>query len=287
MDRVLFLSIEPGETKNLYRDPGSAVDLAEFFTRKLGWHVFFTHRIPASKWKVIFPRMLKVASKQFIFIFVGHGGQTPDLNGDEGDGMDETLCFAAEPGDDIATRSMVVDDWIFDQIAKTDGTVKLTLISGSCRSGSVFDLQNKGKRAPRNICSITAIEDHHCLRKSGSTNAKGNTIGQGNLFIDEICVELKKDRHCTPRQIVERINKTIRGLRTGGKQIVQLASTHPASVLDRPILEDPIGVPTRNPARSKKPVKHVALKKHAHVRMTATKHAKHAKKVHSNSDKCG
>ena len=37
----------------------------------------------------------------------GHGGQTKDLDGDEQDGLDETICAA-----DFKTAGMIVDEWV-------------------------------------------------------------------------------------------------------------------------------------------------------------------------------
>lgn len=49
----------------------------------------------------------------FLFLFVGrpgHGGSVEDINGDEADGMEETLCPV-----DYQTAGQITDDEIFDE----------------------------------------------------------------------------------------------------------------------------------------------------------------------------
>lgn len=68
-----------------------------------------------------------ISGDMFVFYFSGHGGQKPDINGDETDGQDETLCtFASEITDDeLAVR------WL-----KFAPGVRIVMLSDCCHSGT-------------------------------------------------------------------------------------------------------------------------------------------------------
>ena len=65
----------------------------------------------------------------FVFYYSGHGGQQPDLNGDEQDNKDETL---------VAYDREVIDDKIHEALAKFPAGARLVKISDSCNSGSNY-----------------------------------------------------------------------------------------------------------------------------------------------------
>lgn len=63
-----------------------------------------------------------------VFTNSSHGGQIVDLNGDEVDGADETICmFSGE----------IVDDELYAIWAKFEPGVRVLMISDSCHSGTV------------------------------------------------------------------------------------------------------------------------------------------------------
>ncbi|KAI9843307.1 MAG: Ca(2+)-dependent cysteine protease [Thelocarpon superellum] len=70
------------------------------------------------------------------FHYSGHGGQTPDLDGDEDDGYDEVIYPV-----DFRQAGHIVDDDMHDIMVKPllPG-VRLTAIFDSCHSGSALDL---------------------------------------------------------------------------------------------------------------------------------------------------
>uniref|UniRef100_A0A7N1A9K7 Metacaspase n=1 Tax=Kalanchoe fedtschenkoi TaxID=63787 RepID=A0A7N1A9K7_KALFE len=71
-----------------------------------------------------------------VFHFSGHGLQKKDLNGDEIDGLDETLCPM-----DFETEGVILDDEINDRIVRpVPHGVKLHAIIDACHSGTVLDL---------------------------------------------------------------------------------------------------------------------------------------------------
>lgn len=68
--------------------------------------------------------------------YSGHGGQTPDLDGDEEDGFDEVIYPV-----DHRTAGHIVDDEIHWTVVRPlRAGVRLTAIFDSCHSGSVMDL---------------------------------------------------------------------------------------------------------------------------------------------------
>jgi len=70
------------------------------------------------------------------FSFSGHGGQTKDLNGDEADGLDETILPL-----DYKTAGMIIDDDIHAILDKgVPAGAKLTAIMDCCHSGTGMDL---------------------------------------------------------------------------------------------------------------------------------------------------
>ncbi|KAH8658319.1 caspase domain-containing protein [Xylariales sp. PMI_506] len=88
--------------------------------------------------------------------YSGHGGQTPDLDGDEESGYDEVIYPV-----DYKTAGHIVDDDIHDLVVKplVQG-VRLTAIFDSCHSGTVMDLpyvySTKGVLKEPNLASEAA-----------------------------------------------------------------------------------------------------------------------------------
>jgi hypothetical protein len=64
----------------------------------------------------------------FMLTYSGHGGQLPDLNGDEEDSLDETWCLY---------DGMLVDDETYSLFSKFDPGVRIITFSDSCHSGTV------------------------------------------------------------------------------------------------------------------------------------------------------
>jgi len=86
----------------------------------------------AIKWLM---KDLKAGDSVF-FHYSGHGGQVKDSDGDEEDGMDETLCPL-----DYPTAGQITDDELHVLIVKAvpDG-VKMVCVFDCCHSGSILDL---------------------------------------------------------------------------------------------------------------------------------------------------
>ena len=63
-----------------------------------------------------------------VISYSGHGGQIPDRNKDEDDGLDETWCLY---------DGQLIDDELYRVWAKFDAGVRIAVYSDSCHSGSV------------------------------------------------------------------------------------------------------------------------------------------------------
>lgn len=64
----------------------------------------------------------------FMLSYSGHGGQVPDYNDDEKDGMDETMCLY---------DGQLIDDELNSLFAKFAEGVRILVFSDSCHSGTV------------------------------------------------------------------------------------------------------------------------------------------------------
>lgn len=71
-----------------------------------------------------------------VFYFSGHGLQTPDLNGDERDGLDEVIC----PVDYKTAGTIVDDDLHAILVGKLPEGCRLTVIMDCCHAGTMLDL---------------------------------------------------------------------------------------------------------------------------------------------------
>jgi len=79
----------------------------------------------------------------FVLFISGHGGQVPDANGDEDDGMDETL---------VMWDGELTDDVMCDLWQKLPAGVRVFFVSDTCNSGSNFRARPISARSfvPRN-----------------------------------------------------------------------------------------------------------------------------------------
>ncbi|OAY45115.1 hypothetical protein MANES_07G032500v8 [Manihot esculenta] len=76
------------------------------------------------------------AGDSLVFYFSGHGSQEPDLNLDEHDGFDESICPV-----DYTTEGMITDNYINTTIVwPLPKGVTLHAIVDACHSGTILDL---------------------------------------------------------------------------------------------------------------------------------------------------
>ncbi|CAI9279288.1 unnamed protein product [Lactuca saligna] len=120
-----------------------------------------------------------------VFHFSGHGSRQRNLNGDELDGYDETLCPL-----DFETEGMIIDDEINATIVRPLPLgAKLHAIIDSCHSGTVLDLPF--------LCRMKSTghyewEDHPdvtMIKQSADTSALSKITSTGAMtfcFIEAI-----------------------------------------------------------------------------------------------------
>ncbi|EJU04567.1 peptidase C14 [Dacryopinax primogenitus] len=107
------------------------------------------------------------------FHYSGHGGQTPDQDGDEEDGYDEVIY----PVDFEQTSHIVDDDMFFIMVKPLPPGCRLTAIFDSCHSGSALDLpymySTEGKIKEPNLLA----EAGQGLLQAGLSYARGDIGG--------------------------------------------------------------------------------------------------------------
>ena len=64
----------------------------------------------------------------FLLTYSGHGGQVPDVNGDEPDRQDETWCL---------WDGQLIDDELYLELSRFAAGVRILVLSDSCHSGTV------------------------------------------------------------------------------------------------------------------------------------------------------
>jgi hypothetical protein len=165
------------------------------------------------------------------FHYSGHGGQTPDLDGDEADGWDEVIFPL-----DYKKKGHIVDDLMHDIMVKPlPRGCRLTALFDACHSGSVLDLQfvysahgrlktspitrkaQASKASPADVISWSACQDG---QTSADTFAGGVAVGaMSHAFIDA----LSKNPHPTYQELFRSIRLT---LNPRYSQKPQLGSSH-------------------------------------------------------------
>jgi hypothetical protein len=69
-----------------------------------------------------------VAGDLFFMTYSGHGGQVPDVSGDEADKQDETWCLY---------DGQLIDDELYFELSRFARGVRILVLSDSCHSGTV------------------------------------------------------------------------------------------------------------------------------------------------------
>ncbi|THH32080.1 hypothetical protein EUX98_g2116 [Antrodiella citrinella] len=110
---------------------------------------------------------------QFVFLFSGHGGQVPDLDGDEElDGLDEVIWpmdIEVKQGDDQYQKNYILDDDIRRILVDSlPPDTSLVMLFDCCHSGTAADLDS----CNGDDCPMTpAVENVSNGRFFGTTNA--------------------------------------------------------------------------------------------------------------------
>ena len=126
-----------------------------------------------------------VNSKQsdlFIFYFAGHGLQHKDTNGDEADGLDETIL--------CSDLQQIVDDQMFLALTRLHKNRQAIFVFDCCHSGTMLDLPKTmigGGKSGRMRLSGDVLCVSACLENQKSTEKNGR-----GLFTSALCATLRK-----------------------------------------------------------------------------------------------
>ena len=147
MDKGLFFGLTAVDPSD-YRGwsgacPGCDLDASRMASRMIQEGVFAVEYHNQSATRDVFLRDFKRTAQSMtpgsmLIVFVScHGGQVPDLDGDEEDGYDETICL---------WDGQLVDDLIRDALAEVPSSINIIFITDTCNSGSNFRLHPRSYR---------------------------------------------------------------------------------------------------------------------------------------------
>lgn len=106
----------------------------------------------------------------FMLSYAGHGGQIPDLNGDELDGLDETMCLY---------DGQLIDDELNSQFAKFAEGVRILVFSDSCHSGTNV------RAEPPVSCQSSSV-----TKEASKSNGKTNTQECYRSMPIDVCIRV-------------------------------------------------------------------------------------------------
>lgn len=164
------------------------------------------------------------------FHYSGHGGQIPDTNGDEIDGLNEVIYPV-----DYKKAGVIVDDEMHIIMVKPlPAGCRLTAIFDSCHSGTALDLpyfyQTNGrlkgnqvapkarglKASSADVISFTACRDE---QTSVDTVRKGVSVGaMSYAFVTSLTQK--------PLQSYQQLLRSVREVLQQYEQVAQLSSSH-------------------------------------------------------------
>ncbi|GMU11498.1 caspase family protein [Corallococcus caeni] len=128
------------------------------------------------------------AGDLLLLTYSGHGGQLPDVNGDEDDGLDETWCLY---------DGQLVDDEIYQAMGKLKAGVRVFLLSDSCHSGTVSRMAYAALRSSGSLQlladSVQSTEPTERRFKEMPLGIEQRTYRDNKAEYDAILKRLPKD----------------------------------------------------------------------------------------------
>lgn len=128
-----------------------------------------------------------VLGDTFLLTYSGHGGQVPDLNGDEDDGADETLCLF---------DGQLLDDELDQHLSLFSAGVKVIVVSDSCHSGTVtrdaspFTHAERHRSAPRDAClANAAVLDAEIVQLKADPRAPSRCAARAKVLLLAACAD--------------------------------------------------------------------------------------------------
>jgi len=129
----------------------------------------------------------------------GHGSNTPDLNGDERDGFDETKClFDGE----------IIDDAIWSILATFPPDHDIIMVSDTCASGTPF---RAGPPRPNNTLNQAEDMKANIIHMGGCHDA-GSSEGErdGGVFTKALCGIFANTSHLSNVELFAATYRTVR-----------------------------------------------------------------------------
>jgi len=127
-----------------------------------------------------------VSGDSLFLHYSGHGGQTPDKNGDEDDGYDETIFPV-----DYNQAGQIIDDELHDILVKPLAPgVRLTVVFDSCHSGTALDLpvvyDAGGRTSQHQTQAAVPMSNIPGLSSFANAFFGGNSLSVGRAIMDGI-----------------------------------------------------------------------------------------------------
>ncbi len=171
--------------------------------QSLGFEVSMLNDLAATRTAVLatFAALVEAAQPGdvIVFQFAGHGTEVDDVDGDEGDALDEAFCPA-----DFAAGKLIIDDDIRAVVAQLTPGVNLTCFIDCCHSGTITRAivpgarpggVPPGSRARYIPYSKDVSALHRAFRTSrGGTRAAGAVVTEASLR--EVCFSA-----CQPHEV--------------------------------------------------------------------------------------
>jgi hypothetical protein len=133
----------------------------------------------------------------FFLTYSGHGGQVPDLNGDEPDKKDETWCLY---------DGELIDDELYVELSRFLSGVRVLVLSDSCHSGTVMRAApdtasaarpGRSKMMPPSVAIRTYLEHkqfYDNLQKNLAKEAKGSSASNPDSVLARLAVSPRKTK---------------------------------------------------------------------------------------------
>lgn len=171
--------------------------------QKCGMDVYYLHNPRRQVFLNYLDKFFQICGKALFFYYVGHGTYEKCTHGthEEVDDMDEAYVF--EDGN-------IIDDILLDHlIANKHPKSTLILISDSCHSGTVWDLDDDSKQVPPRCISISAANDNQTAKQLVI-----DRVEQGAFTINMYKI-LKANINLTAREFQTKMNAILKQYQQG------------------------------------------------------------------------
>lgn len=137
----------------------------------------------------------------FLLTYSGHGGQVPDLSGDEGDNYDETWCLY---------DGQLIDDELYLELGRFRAGVRILVLSDSCHSGSVVKAtepaDGRSKSMPAMVGQRTYAAHRSFYDRLQRAIAAAAARRQGRRVLEPLPVQFASTRR---QRIAARFDATV------------------------------------------------------------------------------